>query len=130
VEDPVLAVRQAAFHDEATYEAKRLPGCGACHARGDFALLRPHIVWFGEHLDPSALPTVEAFVERAQRHRFVFLAVGTSGLVFPAAQLVDQARARGAETWLVNLRSAANDGAFEHVVLGPSGTLLPHLLHD
>ncbi|MGZ6130797.1 MAG: NAD-dependent deacylase, partial [Myxococcaceae bacterium] len=58
----------------------------------------------------------------------VFLAAGTSGAVWPAAGFVDLARARGAETWLVNAERADNAGRFEHVLEGPSGTLLPSLL--
>lgn len=119
---------RAPFHDDAQYDAKKLPACGACNARGEFSLLRPHIVWFGENLDGADIAAIERFFERARGHRFVFIAIGTSGAVFPAAQLVDQAKARGAETWLVNLEPAANDQAFAQVVLGKSGQLLPTLL--
>jgi NAD-dependent deacetylase len=118
---------RAPFHDEASYDAHTLPGCNECHARGEFALLRPHIVWFGERLDPSTFETIEAFIDRAEGHHLIFMAVGTSGSVFPAAQLVDQARARGADTWLINAEHAANESAFHHVVLGQSGEVLPAL---
>ncbi len=67
-------------------------------------------------------------VASAVNGRFVFLAVGTSGVVFPAAQLVHQTLALGADTWLVNAEPAANDGAFHHVLHGRSGDLLPALL--
>ncbi len=58
---------------------------------------------------------------------FVFLAVGTSGVVYPAAGLVREARAAGGETWLVNLEPPENRGAFHHFVQGPSGSVLPDL---
>lgn len=115
------------FDDLAEYDATRLPACKHCEATGQRALLRPHIVWFGEALDPADLEAIGAFFLRARAHRFVFMAVGTSGNVFPAADLVRQARALGAETWLVNAEAAANSRAFEHVVLGKSGELLPRL---
>jgi NAD-dependent deacetylase len=79
-------------------------------------------------LDPGHLEAVDAFLERWESERLVFLAAGTSGAVWPAAGFVDLARARGAETWLVNAERADNAGRFEHVLEGPSGTLLPSLL--
>ncbi len=118
---------RAPFDDRDTYEPNRLPGCGQCEARGEFALLRPSIVWFGELLPVSAISAIEAFFDQARGRRFIFLAAGTSGAVFPAAQLVDRARARGAETWLVNAEPADNEQAFDHVLTGLSGALLPSL---
>jgi NAD-dependent deacetylase len=111
------------FRDERTYPAEP-PRCSEC-GKG---LLRPHIVWFGEMLDPAGFDHIERFLEEGGRHRLVFLAVGTSGLVYPAAALVDLARARGAETWLVNAEPADNIGRFERFVQGPSGRVLPELL--
>ena len=53
----------------------------------------------------------------------MFLAAGTSGAVWPAAGFVDLARARGAETWLVNAERADNAGRFDHVREGPERDL-------
>jgi NAD-dependent deacetylase len=53
--------------------------------------------------------------------------VGTSGLVYPAAGLVLQARAAGAEAWLVKAEPPDNARAFHHFVQGPSGKVLPEL---
>ncbi len=94
------------------------------------ALLRPDIVWFGELLDRSTTSRVDRFMREAARARdpFVFLAVGTSGNVYPAAGYVDAARWHGAESWLANLDPAENRGAFDHFVQGPAGTTLPGLL--
>ncbi len=115
------------FDDDTVYERGSLPGCARCAARGETALLRPHIVWFGERLDPRDLARIEAFVHASGGSRFVFLAVGTSGRVSPASELVLRARDMGAETWLVNLDPPDNESAFEHVVRSPSGTVLPAL---
>jgi NAD-dependent deacetylase len=91
-------------------------------------LLRPHIVWFGEMLDPGDLARIEAFLEEGRQHRLVFLAAGTSGVVYPAAGLVHLARSAGAETWLVNAEPAENARHFQRFVEGPSGRILPALL--
>jgi NAD-dependent deacetylase len=118
---------RAPFADTDVYLDGKLPACGQCHARGDFALLRPHIVWFGEMLDPANMERVQRFMAEAASHRFVFLAAGTSGAVFPAAGFVDAARRLGGETWLVNAEPAENASRFEHFVQGASGTVLPEL---
>jgi NAD-dependent deacetylase len=119
---------RAPFDDLEAYSATKLPACGQCDARGEFALLRPHIVWFGEALLPGDLRAVEAFFERARQRRFVFLAIGTSGLVAPSAQFVDAARAAGAQTWLINLEPPRNAQSFHHVVLGEATQKVPQLL--
>ena len=85
------------------------------------------MVWFGEVLDPIHLHRISVFVEEARAGRLVFLAVGTSGLVYPAAGLVLQARAAGAEAWLVNAEPPDNARAFHHFIQGPSGKILPDL---
>lgn len=101
-----------------------LPRC-ACGA-----LLRPDIVWFGELLAAASTRRIEAFMRDAARSGdpFVFLAVGTSGNVYPAAGYVSAARSFGAQTWLANLEPAENAGAFDHLVAGPAGSTLPILL--
>jgi NAD-dependent deacetylase len=118
---------RAPFADTSVYPDGKLPACGACHAEGAFALLRPHIVWFGEMLDPANLARVDRFMVEAAQHRFVFLAAGTSGAVYPAAGFVDAARRAGAETWLVNAEPAENARRFQCFVQGTSGTVLPGL---
>ncbi|APR75655.1 NAD-dependent protein deacetylase of SIR2 family protein [Minicystis rosea] len=116
------------FDDTEAYSDGKVPACGKCHARGEFGVLRPHIVWFGELLDPAIMVRVQSFMIEAARHRFVFLAVGTSGTVHPAAAFVDAASQLGAETWLVNAEAAANATQFQRFVQGPSGKVLPELL--
>ncbi|MFO0629046.1 MAG: NAD-dependent deacylase [Polyangiales bacterium] len=113
--------------DRTVYPVGEVPGCAACQHRGEFGILRPHIVWFGEALDPADLFRIETFMRHAAKGRFVFVAAGTSGVVYPAAGLVDRARSMGAETWLVNLEPPENVGAFEHFVRGRSGEMLPAL---
>lgn len=110
------------FEDRVAHAS--VPACERCGAP-----LRPDIVWFGEALDPDGLGRVSDFLARARRGgRLLFLAAGTSGAVFPAAGLVDAARAQGGETWLVNADPADNGRRFHHFVRGRSGEVLPGLL--
>lgn len=113
------------FEDQRAFEDGVVPRCERCK-RG---ALRPGVVWFGEALDPRHLEEVDDFmVQGAREGRLVFLAVGTSGAVYPAAGLVHRARRLGAETWLLNADPADNGGAFHHFLQGQSGELLPALL--
>ena len=109
--------------DETAYGEGDVPCCEGCRSP-----LRPAVVWFGEALDPEHLDRVDRFLERWRKARLLFLAAGTSGAVWPAAGLVDVARRRGAETWLVNAEPADNAGRFHHLCHGQSGALLPRLL--
>jgi len=96
-------------------------------AAGRDALIRPDVVWFGELLPDGALARIERFLDDAAAGRLLFLAIGTSGLVFPAAGLVDAVKARGGATWLVNADAAANDDRFDRVLRGGAGELIPAL---
>lgn len=120
------ACRREPFQDESEYLGEP-PPCDECAPRGRGGLLRPAVVWFGEMLDPMRLHQIAVFVEQSRAGRLVFLAVGTSGLVYPAAGLVLQARAAGAEAWLVNKDAPDNARAFHHFVEGASGEVLPRL---
>ena len=111
------------FEDDS--EQASAPACDACAAAGREGRLRPAVVWFGEMIDPGVLGAISRFVSESRRKRLVFLAVGTSGAVYPAAGLVLQARAAGGEAWLVNAEPSENRGAFHHFVQGPSGQILP-----
>ena len=68
------------------------PRCPHC---GD--LIRPGVVWFGESLDPAIVDRAEAAADCD-----VFMTVGTSAVVYPAAGLIDIARRRGAYTVEIN----------------------------
>jgi NAD-dependent deacetylase len=113
--------QRSPFPDETAWET--VPRCDRCGQ----GRLRPAVVWFGEMLDRAGLSRIESFMRRAPSGDWVFLAVGTSGAVYPAAGLVLQARGAGAATWLVNLEPSDNHSAFESFVRGPSGQVLPGL---
>ena len=86
------------------------------------ALLRPHIVWFGE--TPMEMDRIAEEIRRST----VMLVVGTSGSVYPAANFVRLARAAGARTVYVGVEAPLNASAFSQVVLGKAGVVLPELL--
>lgn len=110
------------FEDVSTYFEPPLPTCEDCGGR-----IRPHIVWFGEGLEPGHLNRIDRFIRNAGAN-LVFLAVGTSGVVYPAAGLVDVANAAGGKTWLVDLHPAPEARArYDHVLQGKSGEILPAL---
>ncbi|HRK07550.1 MAG TPA: NAD-dependent deacylase [Pseudobdellovibrionaceae bacterium] len=83
--------------------------------------LRPHIVWFGEV--PLHLDEIFDFARRAE----VFIAIGTSGVVYPAAMLVN-ATPPHCRRILLNLAAAENATAFDEVMLGAATQLVPQLL--
>jgi NAD-dependent deacetylase len=88
------------------------------------ALLRPHIVWFGE--TPLEMDRIYAEIDRAT----VMLVVGTSGAVYPAANFVEWARRKGARTVYVGPEAPLNASQFSEVVLGKAGETLPALLGE
>jgi NAD-dependent deacetylase len=81
--------------------------------------LRPDVVWFGEV--PYRMPEVFAAVMAAD----VFCAIGTSGVVFPAAGLGDLAASHGADTVELNLEASAVSSDFRDVREGPATVLVP-----
>ncbi len=84
--------------------------------------MRPDIVWFGE--TPMEMSRIIEAVESCD----LFVVVGSSGHVYPAAGLVNHAKHSGAHTVLVNLEQPANAEAFDEVHLGLAGELLPTLV--
>ena len=88
------------------------------------ALLRPQVVWFGEPLpEPEWRQAVEAS-RRAQ----LFLLIGTSAVVYPAASLVELARSEGARVAVINPEATPLDRLADWVLRGPAGEILPRLL--
>lgn len=118
----------APFEDRSLYLDGVLPTCDRCEGRKGKSLLRPDIVWFGEMLDSGHLRAIDAFMRRDSGSPFIFLAVGTSGVVWPVAGFVNLARSLGALTCLVNAEPAENTARFHTFVQGKSSEILPALL--
>jgi len=94
--------------------------CDACGA----AALRPDIVFFGEM--PYQMERIEAALARAD----LFVSIGTSGAVYPAAGFVQLADAYGADTLELNLERSAGSGFFAETRLGPAGVLVPQWVRE
>ncbi len=94
----------------------RCPHCGA--------FLRPDVVWFGEALPADVLEAAIA----ATRTADVFLTIGTSGLVHPAASLPLLAARQGAVTVEVNPEETPLSEEMTYCLRGSSGVLLPALV--
>lgn len=91
--------------------------CPCCNAT---ATLRPHVVWFGE------MPLEMARIYRALHDCGLFLAIGTSGNVYPAAGFVHEVRAVGnAHTVELNLEPSQGHNEFEERIYGPATQIVP-----
>jgi NAD-dependent deacetylase len=122
VHGSIWTVRCLACHAESTDKRAPLPEIPPrCECGG---LLRPGVVWFGEALPPR----VWASAERAARAADLFLVVGTSAVVYPAAGLAQIAKASGARVVEVNPAATPLSGEIDETLEGPSGELLPQLI--
>ena len=86
--------------------------------------MRPDIVWFGEM--PFAMDEIAAVLQRCQR----FVAIGTSGAVYPAAGFVRMARDAGAETVEINVEPSLNVHDFDRVMTGPATEMVPAFVDE
>ena len=89
--------------------------CAACGA----GAVRPDIVFFGEM--PYAMDRIEAAVKECD----LFVSIGTSGAVYPAAGFVQTARYYGARTLELNLEPSGGSVFFGETRLGAAGVLVP-----
>jgi NAD-dependent deacetylase len=111
-------------------------GCGAAPAwDGDLSgdppcprcrqpRLRPDIVWFGEM--PYHMDAIEAAIAGCD----LFVSIGTSGAVYPAANFVRWAKAAGAATLELNLDPSAGTPLFDTARHGPASLLVPALVAE
>ena len=93
-------------------------GCDAADA------LRPDIVFFGEM--PYEMATIEAALSRCD----LFVSIGTSGAVYPAAGFVQLASAAGAATLELNLEPSAGSRLFDESRFGPASVLVPQWVEE
>jgi NAD-dependent deacetylase len=105
--------------DRGTEPLPDLPTCAECGA-----LLRPDVVWFEEMLPAQIWQRAETAARRCQ----CLLVVGTSAVVYPAAGLIDHARASSAKVIEVNLTPTSATAAVDVALHGPSGKVLPDLI--
>lgn len=98
-----------------------LPTCSSC--RG---LLRPHIVWFGESLDPMTLSRSVQALQQCD----ILLIVGTSGVVYPAASFAPMAKQAGAMIVEVNLDPPPAASFVDVYLQGRAKDVVPALVAD
>ncbi|MBD0305649.1 MAG: NAD-dependent deacylase [Nitrospiraceae bacterium] len=96
-----------------------LPYCSACGA-----LLRPHIVWFGESLATEDITRSYEALESCE----LLLIIGTSGIVYPAASFAPVAKAHGAFVVELNLEATPNSEIVDVAFTGRAKDLVPELL--
>lgn len=90
----------------------RCPNCSATSTR-------PDIVWFGEF--PYRMDEIYAALAQCG----LFVAIGTSGQVYPAAGFVQEARAAGIETLEINLEPSEGSAHFDRAIHGPASETVP-----
>lgn len=91
------------------------PPCPAC----DAPALRPDVVWFGEM--PYGMERIYGALQAAD----LFVSIGTSGAVYPAAGFVRDARELGTQTLELNLERSQGSTWFDETRLGPASELVP-----
>lgn len=87
-------------------------------------LARPGVVWFGEPLPEGMMKEAEHAVAASE----VFLVIGTSAVVYPAAGLVPFAKQSGASVIEINPEATAFSETVDFALQGPAGELLPKLV--
>jgi len=95
--------------------------CPNCNVMG---MMKPNIVFFGENL--LYMDAVENLLRSAD----LFVSVGTSGVVFPAAGFVQTAKYYGADTMEFNLESTSNNFYFDKHIMGKAGDTLPKFVDE
>lgn len=95
-----------------------------CEHCGTTGMLKPNIVFFGESL---------LYMDKVDRLLVgcdLFISVGTSGVVYPAAGFVQLAKLAGAATIELNMEKTSNNYMFDRHIFGPAGTTLPQLVDE
>ncbi|MGH1461404.1 MAG: Sir2 family NAD+-dependent deacetylase [Neptuniibacter sp.] len=95
--------------------------CQCCGSSGN---LRPDIVWFGE------MPMQMDRIYNALENCDLFISIGTSGHVYPAAGFVEMANACGAVTVELNLEPSKKESAFDHHIYGHASEVVPEFIND
>ncbi len=96
----------------------------ACPACGTTGTLRPDVVWFGEM--PMHMDEIEAALEKAD----LFVSIGTSGNVYPAAGFVELARNAGAHTVELNLEPSLGASYFDEGIYGAATEIVERYVGD
>ncbi len=115
----VLCTRDGTSREDRRVPLPEIPPRCECGA-----LLRPDVVWFGEALSEETMAEATA----AARNARLFLVIGTSSLVYPAASLPEIARRHGAYLVEINLEPTPLSSLADEVIREPAAAVLPRLL--
>jgi NAD-dependent deacetylase len=105
------------YNDDIDIEAS-IPKC-SCGG-----LIRPDVVWFGEFLPEDQYDGAA----KASQSADIFFVAGTTGIVYPAASLIYEAKRAGAYIVEVNIEQTEVSSVADESYYGPSGVILPELL--
>lgn len=108
------------FEQRVSSVADRIPRCAQCGA-----LARPGVVWFGEMLPPDAVQRAS----QAARSADLFMVIGTSSVVEPAASLAHVAKGRGATVVEINLEPTPLTPHADATLLGKAGEILAEVMN-
>jgi NAD-dependent protein deacetylase/lipoamidase len=103
------------WHDDLTGNE----GCPVCAIEGQ---MRPHVVWFGEM--PLRLDAIYQVLAQCK----LFVSIGTSGSVEPAASFVEEARRAGAHTVEINLEPSQSTSLFAERIYGKVSQIVPEFV--
>ncbi len=95
--------------------------CSGCERQGT---MRPHIVWFGE------MPLFMDEIMLALMQCDLFISIGTSGTVYPAAGFVEIANRSGAHTVELNVEPSDQNSQFKQSIHGTAGQIVPQFFND
>lgn len=95
--------------------------CPQCNVS---SIMKPNIVFFGENL--LCMDKVETLLRKCD----LFISIGTSGMVFPAAGFVQTAKYYGAETMEFTLDTTANNYLFDKHIYGKAGETFPKFVDE
>ena len=105
--------------ESARVPLEQLPHCTNCSG-----LLRPHVVWFGEPLDSKVMDQAGAAMDKCD----LFLVIGTSSVVYPAAMFGPSLAMRGVPVAEFNLETTSVTNSFKFHFQGKCGETLPSAL--
>lgn len=95
--------------------------CDCCKVEGN---LRPHIVWFGE------MPLFMDEIQKALLNSDLFISIGTSALVYPAANFYAWAKQGGAKTLEINLEKTVATDRFDYNIQGKATAIVPKVIDE
>jgi NAD-dependent deacetylase len=108
------------FYNDETIFSNEVPKC-KCGG-----IIRPDVVWFGEYLPQDEF--LES--EKASSNADIFIVVGTSGIVYPAASMIHLAKERGAYIIEINLEKTEISSVVDQSFWGKAGEILPTIYDE